>query len=155
MHQPSISFENEFLGKGNSYLGAKMFIKATSQTLYFWFLVNLSADGKTFQIIKAAYDDNEEDILTENEGIVRPTTSIQPIFNPTLLQVYPNPATNNIQIDYPGDFKYEIVNITGKTIVSDIGSNSKQIPINNLPRGVYFITVQNKQTVISQKIVLE
>lgn len=62
------------------------------------------------------------------------------------INVYPNPASNNLIIeitDYNNQSKLEIFDIVGQTIYSTILEKQKVIDISNLPFGVYFIKVSS------------
>ncbi|MFN4083600.1 MAG: T9SS type A sorting domain-containing protein [Bacteroidia bacterium] len=153
--QPSLTFENEFTGKGNRYLAAKLLLKQTGDVLYFWFLVNLSNDGKTFKIIKAAYNDEPgEDLFTENEGSTNPSTSINKINIPDL-NVYPNPASSNVFVSLNGTFSYSILTLEGKNALNGYGFNKTNISVAHLPKGIYLLTVNSTDAVLTKRIVIE
>jgi hypothetical protein len=73
------------------------------------------------------------------------------------ITVYPNPATDNININ--------LVKTTGKTTVSIIdlqgravyeapyeGSQLVSIPVSSIPNGMYFVRVQSEQGTVTEKI---
>jgi len=153
--QASLTFDNEFAGKGNQYLAAKVFFKGTSQTLYFWFLVNLSSDLKTFKIIKAAYQsDADTDILTESEGTNNPSTGLLNYFTNNL-NIFPNPATTQATITYEGmAFNYSIYNTEGKAVLHGNGINQTVIDIAELRKGIYLIYISNKEGILSKKLII-
>jgi len=60
------------------------------------------------------------------------------------LEIFPNPATSDIQIQFESIQKTDIrlVNLTGQTVfVASINSDFHQIDIAHLPEGVYFLKV--------------
>ena len=68
--------------------------------------------------------------------------------------VFPNPFTNRIKINSPGQFNFSIVNISGETILSGIGEDEKEI-ITDFPSGIYFIKNQHRTGSKTFKIVKE
>jgi hypothetical protein len=62
----------------------------------------------------------------------------------TLVKIYPNPVSEILKIDSEIDFKeYEIVDLNGK-IINENKTFSKEIYINHLPAGNYFIKLKDK-----------
>lgn len=78
------------------------------------------------------------------------TTGINELTSLTGLNVFPNPATDEISINYKnglsGVIKFKIINLIGsacfeKTINSPIGDNIISIPVENLNDGVYILQI--------------
>ena len=69
------------------------------------------------------------------------------------LQIYPNPATNQININYKGIIeKIEIYDITGQLIIT---ANTLQIDVSNLTNGIYQVVLRSgNQIETSQLIIL-
>jgi len=55
--------------------------------------------------------------------------------------VYPNPASDLIFVTYSGEFKYEIVTITGEIISSGNGVNKKEIFLRDFAPGIYIVNI--------------
>ncbi len=86
-----------------------------------------------------------------------------PIYNPEVLQVFPNPASQQLNIALTGEF-------TGKVDVQLLASNGllvrewpgqelqgRSIPISvaDLPAGFYFIQVNTSQGIYTEKVVIQ
>ena len=75
-------------------------------------------------------------------------------FKPTgEIHIYPNPASNVLNIDYPQEFlgaAYEILNLNGQILVEGV-LKEKTISLNNnnMPAGEYILVVRKKDYVIS------
>ncbi|MEI7977763.1 MAG: T9SS type A sorting domain-containing protein [Bacteroidota bacterium] len=72
-----------------------------------------------------------------------------------LLQITPNPFANSIEIvTNKNIISAEIIDITGKTKVLEVinGTNAS-IDTHNLSNGVYFIRVNNGETIITKRII--
>jgi hypothetical protein len=72
------------------------------------------------------------------------------------LQLYPNPATNELNIELDTDTnKYDITiyNLFGSVVFESKNkdSNDKQININNLNSGVYFVQITDDENEVYQK----
>jgi hypothetical protein len=72
------------------------------------------------------------------------------------LQVYPNPTTGELRIE-TGDMRYEIYDVYGRMIVipNEAQRNEESITINisRFPAGIYFITLQTEQGIVTRKII--
>ena len=68
--------------------------------------------------------------------------------------VSPNPFTNRIKINSPGQFNFSIVNISGETILSGTGEDEKEI-ITDFPSGIYFIKNEHRTGSKTFKLVKE
>jgi hypothetical protein len=72
--------------------------------------------------------------------------------------VYPNPTSGIVNIDNPstGSFGYEVINITGKTVMSrnDITGRTTKLNMSGLTKGMYIINVTSEGKSTKQKIVL-
>ena len=77
-------------------------------------------------------------------------TSIHELTNSTI-NIYPNPATNFINIDVSGNLKYRanVYNTEGKLIIST--TNQSVIDIQTLPQGMYLLEIKDLRS--NQKIV--
>ena len=56
--------------------------------------------------------------------------------------VYPNPATNYINIDAPDNYSFEIYSIIGEKMVD---TKDKQVDISYFDKGIYFIVIKNEK----------
>jgi hypothetical protein len=74
--------------------------------------------------------------------------NIEPFFNLPSIKIFPNPATDKIQISFSDliksysveNIKIEFINMDGKIIMSlDISNQTEMIDIAFLPAGIYFI----------------
>lgn len=72
-------------------------------------------------------------------------------------KVYPNPTSNYLNVITTNFVdKVEIVNIEGKNVVSfnDLSLKSK-LNISKLEKGIYFVTIKTKNSLITKKIIKE
>jgi hypothetical protein len=58
-----------------------------------------------------------------------------------LIDVFPNPTTDNLTIQLKGNFRYELMTISGQMITNGTGVDSKRIDMENLSSGAYLINV--------------
>jgi subtilisin-like proprotein convertase family protein len=87
-------------------------------------------------------------ILIDKSGIQEFTTQN--------VEIYPNPATDNITIVWSGEVTFiEITDTKGKILqrVSQVSGTEKNISLSNFAQGVYFIHVGNEQTVVVKTMV--
>ncbi len=79
---------------------------------------------------------------------------IEEIARNIILQIFPNPATNNLTIETPQKSDIEILNIQGqlmKSIVSD--ENHSAIDISGFSSGMYFVKVKTTEGIIVKKFI--
>jgi len=99
-------------------------------------------------------------VLTSYHGITGVKNEVfgetSPVFT-----LYPNPSKGNITIDtkkLKGRFDYQIIDISGKVIYHDelnLSQNEKtQLYFNWLSTGIYFLQLQNEDTLQIQKLII-
>lgn len=70
--------------------------------------------------------------------------------------LYPNPANSYFQIELPGTFDYQLVNMEGKIIQQNKGNYEfAKINIEGIPSGIYFVEVAQDQYKSFQKIIIQ
>ncbi len=82
------------------------------------------------------------------------TVGINNIEN-TNISVYPNPATDIINISGITNAQVNITDITGKTVISENINNNAQINVSNLASGIYNINIITNEGNFAQKIVIK
>ncbi|MCF6366275.1 MAG: T9SS type A sorting domain-containing protein [Bacteroidales bacterium] len=131
----------------------------------FW--VN-GADGEYTAMVCEYYGSEGNEIyLTEtaiqnpNEGYL--SSDIEKL-NSQLINIYPNPATGKVTINFIGISNFgEVVNvsvngITGKVVFNNqhlIKNNQLEIDLSNYGKGVYFVKIEYKQGIITKKLILK
>jgi len=71
------------------------------------------------------------------------TTTVNKIDNKTGFSVYPNPASDYINVNAPAGSVLTIMDVTGKQYIQTI-STGKSIDIKDLPAGLYLVKVNGK-----------
>ena len=75
-------------------------------------------------------------------------------FSENILLLYPNPASNQIQLETEGLIKSVLVaDVNGKAV--EVNRSNKVIDISNLSSGLYFIQVETENGVFREKFVKE
>ncbi len=75
--------------------------------------------------------------------------------NNTFISIFPNPATEMIQVQYPGMKSITISNIVGQTVRSVVSESNyiEKVPVSDLKAGVYFVTLDTEDGLVSSKFV--
>jgi hypothetical protein len=77
------------------------------------------------------------------------------------IRIYPIPSKEYVNVEFMAEqseqYTIELVNYLGQTLMvqSIVGSESLeqiQLNVSELPKGVYFVRIQNEQSIISRKI---
>jgi hypothetical protein len=73
----------------------------------------------------------------------------------SLLKVFPNPASTEINISFPSSiiFTTEIINTLGETVL--LSQNQNRIDVSQLSRGIYFLKATDNKTIYTQKIIIQ
>ncbi len=86
-------------------------------------------------------------------------TAVEEIKTENGIAIIPNPSNDKITISSPaitGNTQLSIFNVSGEKVIErQITDNETQIDISALPRGVYFVRVQNEKMVEVGKMVKE
>ena len=60
--------------------------------------------------------------------------------------VYPNPASNNLKVNFEGEANIQLFNLVGQMVYSTTATDNATINVSNLRSGVYMLKVNNKTT---------
>ena len=60
--------------------------------------------------------------------------------------VYPNPASNNIQVNFDGEANIQLFNLVGQMVYNTTATDNVTINVANLRSGVYMLKVNDKTT---------
>jgi hypothetical protein len=104
-------------------------------------------------------------IITGSGGAVTTlctTVGMAPISNflSSILNISPNPATNNFTITFPNTIYkgvIEIYNVLGENVFTEdiFNVSQKEIHINNINAGIYFVKVRDGEKEYSKKLMIE
>ncbi len=73
--------------------------------------------------------------------------------NAIALNVYPNPTTALVTIEFEGTFTYELTDINGAVITQATATDKEIISLENVERGVYFVMIKSNDTAHTVKVV--
>jgi hypothetical protein len=75
--------------------------------------------------------------------------------NNTFISIFPNPATEMIQVQYPGMKSITISNIVGQQVrtLTSTSNYIEKVPVSDLKAGVYFVTLDTPDGLVSSKFV--
>jgi len=121
-------------------------------------LVNVSSNGSSINIIKSAYEtEPDSSLLTGNEGQNGSGTFTNNAFSNNSFSVFPQPASNQIEIETNETIQsYKIFDLNGKILSEENYLNNKIIDVANLPKGIYLLQLLNNKNFIStKKIIIE
>ena len=94
-----------------------------------------------------------------------PITTTKPAYPVTVLdinnelaefQIYPNPSNGIYTIESSSSsesFNVQVIDVTGKSILIATCHGKSEIDISNSPNGIYFVTIENKNTKTNHKLI--
>lgn len=122
-------------------------------------------NGATWRVYFTAFGGQATGKTVFNKTQLSPGTSVNPIDPIASLGIYPNPASNNIEVvfenrDNSVKNTLRIYNIAGQVVVQQNvdatpGLHAKAINVSSLKAGVYIVSLENGGQVITQKLIKE
>ena len=112
----------------------------------------------TSTIIVKADDDNGGIVTDEFTVTVVPisssvVTSLEEVETGTLL-LYPNPTEGTIQVEgFGGQVNFILTDTQGQEVLSGQAEDAFELDVSDLPKGVYILTLEDKEGIVSRKIV--
>ncbi len=110
------------------------------------------------------WSNNGNSTLIDNVNLVTSVTGVQENNSPLSLHVYPNPATEFVQVSAnvqtPGELKIQVLNAFGQTVEMvnyglQQGNHFSRIDVKNYPAGIYnLIMTSGDVQMLSKKIVV-
>lgn len=84
------------------------------------------------------------------------TNDVKTVADAPDVLLYPNPASDNIRIEAPQDFKgtISIYDMRGKELIKESFGQSIYLPVSNLADGMYFYSVANEERIPVAKGIL-
>lgn len=71
------------------------------------------------------------------------TVAAQEVVSENLVKIFPNPARDLLTVELPAPAQLTLSNAQGQTVLRTFENDAQaRLPLNNLPTGVYFLTVQ-------------
>lgn len=117
----------------------------SSETIYFWKVVPVAQSETGVENPNAV---NWQFTTEQN-------TSIE-ILNHTNPLIYPNPVNDMVSINLTEECDVTIYSLSGIKVYSETQQKgSVHIPVNQLKSGVYFLTIQNEEKIISERFVIK
>ena len=132
---------------GNTFPTTLLTITSTQVSSWTTQTFTTNATSATSVLRFRATDKGTHDVGIDNLSVtLNGTTSINnAIDNNYNVKIYPNPATDNITIKVDGqmnELTTDIYNSLGQLVLSkQANAGENQIQINNLSKGVYYVTV--------------
>ena len=106
---------------------------------------------------------NEHGCSSSDSIYIDSHVGINNINNKFLINIYPNPAKNVLNIEFNSDKKQnviiELINITGKTVVKksikNIVNYKSSIDVSNFNKGFYYLKIYNKEILKIKPVVIQ
>ena len=71
------------------------------------------------------------------------------------LNIYPNPSNGVFNVAIDGTYNLEIVDVTGKVVVSTVVADNAEINISNEAKGIYFLKFSNENSTFTHQIMVK
>lgn len=121
------------------------------------FVLNTGAGGANALRLPLQFANNGEDYSVWIDDIKIEETNATSVDRPEFgksIEIYPNPATDVININCPADqFEVQLFNVSGKMVKQFPMGANHQVDISDLKKGVYVVAVSSAQGKMQQKMV--
>ena len=124
--------------------------------------VELSPENPTYEFDGVTYSEPQEVVIEKQteagcDSVIVLKISVKNILDDisdNQISIYPNPATTNVFVASTIGSVIEIADISGKNVLT--ATATKEITeINNLNKGVYFVTITTKTNRITKKLIIK
>lgn len=76
------------------------------------------------------------------------------ISNPEKFRIFPNPASNIVNVQAEGEFSWQLFNAVGQKVATEKAFNNATINTQNMPEGVYFIKLEQNSTQTTRRLII-
>lgn len=101
--------------------------------------------------IRYSFSESKIEPRRASDVEVSPFNSIVEEFNS--ITIFPNPAVDHIMIKIEGEFSYNLIDMTGKSVATGSGNNKKMVDVNTYNSGVYFLSLNSKGSTQTVKVI--
>ena len=125
-----------------------------------WVLVTATVPAGV-QYIAFHHNANDQDVLYLDEILLLENgVGIKKNVSPVVFSMFPNPAKGNVSINVMSPNTFErtisIKDVLGKEVYTNVyDSNQISVDISTLGKGVYFVSVSDKDGISTQKLVVQ
>ncbi|GAL86556.1 hypothetical protein MYP_3786 [Sporocytophaga myxococcoides] len=94
-------------------------------------------------------------VTSDVDVVVASVTSINSILN-SMVEIYPNPATDNLVIDITkvdGSKSVKLVDMLGRVVFEAANENTLNVEMSNLNKGMYFVHIQSESGNLIKSVV--
>jgi PKD repeat protein len=158
-----VNFNQVYYRTGNSLVTGPTqitpFIPDSTQWATANILLNPYMTSQYVQIKIVNVTDGGNNLYIDNINIGDFPVSVETIKNPRQTLVYPNPASNNITIEFlksEGDKTVNIYSALGELVLSEEFRNKSKsiIPIDHIAPGIYYVRLLEGNIVSTKKIII-
>ena len=128
----------------------------------FTYTVPSSQNPDNINVVGWVSDFTTGEILNADEGFLWEATGLRENNNQASLSIFPNPSNGMFNISLKGfstDVNIKVANIAGQIVQSkshNITPNRiNQLDLENLDSGIYFVTVSDKNSEITSKVIVK
>lgn len=139
-----------------------LLLTSSSETNNQWYSNGVPIPGANSQTYSATYSNSYQVGVLYGNGCVSLSDAIEIITTTIdetsnkLINIYPNPTTDNITIEGITNAKIEIFNLQGQVIKNvNLTGNSANLDVSNLTKGMYSIKITSIDGIYMQKIIKE
>lgn len=114
--------------------------------------MEIFADGTSVLNIPV---DNFGGALAKQNALRTVATMGTDMFAANKPKIYPNPSTGIVSFEHENIASIEVVDLTGKVLVSKTENITNSLDLTNLNDGVYFVKINSNNKIVTEKIIIK
>lgn len=120
--------------------------------------------GTSYVMFTFANDDNNDDCVSVTFKLVYDPTSIDKVSQVTKMRAYPNPASDNVTVEYAvsgnaNKVQLVIKNMLGATLYTkslDVNGSKLRMDVSEYPAGIYFYSIEaDGRPLVTKKLLVK
>ncbi|WP_179317333.1 T9SS type A sorting domain-containing protein [Winogradskyella undariae] len=128
----------------------------------FTYTVPATSTVENMHIVVVLIDSTDDSIVNAQQSTFAQALSVQEVSGIDSIKIYPNPATDKLNIAFQsgnGDYNVTVTDMLGRTVINNnyeglFGSQNIELPVSELKAGHYIMNINNGSASYSAKFII-
>lgn len=130
----------------------------------FHMMYKTPAAGVSYVQFRFVDDHNNDDCAEVTFRLVYDPTNVETVANTTKMRAYPNPASDNVTVEYAvsgnaSNARLVVKNLLGATLYTrslDVNANKVRLDVSEYPAGIYFYSIEaDGRPLVTKKLLVK
>ncbi|MBP5650553.1 MAG: T9SS type A sorting domain-containing protein [Bacteroidales bacterium] len=159
-----LCFPSSTMSSNPFVIAAHTTLSHTSSGDAFHLNYKTSTGGTSYVMFTFANYENYDDRVNVTFKLVYDPTGVEEVLNATKVRAYPNPASDNVTIEYAvssnaNKVQLVVKNLLGSTLYTrnlDVNSNRVKLNVSEYPAGIYFYSIEaDGRPLVTKKLLVK